>query len=86
MMPQVVTVHVHHGQKRSIRLWIPLLPVFVVLSPLLLVAAFILVVTCVVYRISPGPAFGAIWHLLSALRGFNLEVQQGRHGVLVNIT
>ena len=86
MMPQLVTVRVHSGHGRRIRLWIPLLPVLIVLSPLLLVAVLALAVVCMVYRVNPGRALAAGWGLLSGLHGFKVEIQQGRTEVRVNVT
>ena len=86
MMPQLMTVRVHSGRRRPIRLWIPLLPVLIVLSPLLLVASLVLVAVCVVYRVNPARAFAAGWGLLWALNGLEVEVQEGRNEVRVTFT
>jgi hypothetical protein len=86
MMPQVVRVRVHSGQRRPLRLWIPVLPVLIVLSPLLLLAVLVVAAGCLFYRVNPFRAVAGGWRLLSALRGFRLEVEQGRTAVRVNIT
>ena len=85
MMPQVAPALVHRGRHRRIRLWIPLLLVLLVLSPLLLVAGLVLVVVCVTYRVDPGRSLVASWRLVMALRGLRVEVSQGRNDVLVRI-
>jgi hypothetical protein len=86
MVPQLVTVRVHSGQGRRIRLWIPLLPVFILLSPLLVLVALVLVVACLVYRVNPWRALRAGWSLMAGLHGLSVEIQQGRNQVRVNIT
>ena len=86
MMPQLVTVRVHSGQGRRIRLWIPILPILIVLSPLLIVAMVVVAVVCLFYRVNPLRAFGASWGLLSGLSGFRLDLLQGRTDVRVKIT
>jgi hypothetical protein len=86
MMPQLVTVRVHTGQQRRIRLWIPVLPVLLVLSPLLIVAMLVLAVSCLFYRVNPVRALGASWGLLSGLSGFRVDLQQGRTDIRVKIT
>jgi hypothetical protein len=86
MIPQIARVRVHSGQDRRIRLWIPLLPLYLVLSPLVVLFVLVLVVACVVYRVNPLRALGAGARLLSACSGFQLEIQQGRTGVLVKLT
>jgi hypothetical protein len=85
MIPQLVTVRVHSGQHRRVRLWIPLLPVLLVLSPLVAIALVVLLVACLATRVRPGQAFIAGWRLLRSLRGTRVEIQQGRTAVLVNV-
>jgi len=84
-MPQLVTVRVSRAQRRRIRIWIPLLPVILVLSPLLILAALVAIIACVAYRLSPVRAFGGAWRLWCALPGTRVDVQHGRVAVLVNI-
>ena len=86
MTPQVTTVPVHSGRDRRVRLWIPLLPIYLVLSPLLVLLTLVLLVACVVYRVNPFRALGAGAHLLWALRGFQVQIKQGRTEVLVKLT
>jgi hypothetical protein len=86
MMPQIVRVRVQDGRERPVRIWIPLLPVFLLLSPLLLLAVVVVAAACVWYRVNPGRAVVAIWGLLSGLRGLRIEVEQGDNVVFVNIT
>lgn len=85
VIPQVVTVRVHSGRGRRVRLWIPLLPVFVVLSPLVALVLVVLVVACVVHRIDPVRALYAGWRLLWSLSGTRIEIEQGGTAVLVNV-
>jgi hypothetical protein len=54
MMPQVIRVRVHSGHGRRIRLWIPVVPVLIVLSPLLLLVALVVAVASLAYRVNPG--------------------------------
>jgi hypothetical protein len=86
MMPQLMRLRVHSAEGQRFRLWIPLLPVFLVLSPLLLLALLVLLVVCLVYHVNPGRAFAAGWHLITGLRGLRVEVEQGRNTVLVHIS
>lgn len=86
MMPQLVTVRIRGENGRSHRFWVPLLPVVVVLSPLLILAAVVAAVACVIYRINPVRALGEVWRLFSALRGSRIDVEQGRSAVLVIIS
>ena len=84
-MPQVVTVRVRRPRGRQVRLWIPVLPVLLLLSPLLLLALLALAVACLVYRVSAARALAAGWHVVAALRGTRVEIEQGGTAVLVNV-
>jgi hypothetical protein len=86
MMPQSLTVRVkHHPGGRPIRIWAPVLPVVLVLSPVLVVAVLALAVACLVYRVRVTRALGAGWRIVSALPGTRVDVEQGRTAVLVTI-
>ncbi|BCY12077.1 hypothetical protein [Actinoplanes sp. L3-i22] len=85
MMPQLLTVRVEQPDHRPIRIWVPVLPVALVFSPLLILAALVAVVACVVYRVSVLRAFLAGWRFFCALRGTLVDVHEGRSTVLVNI-
>jgi hypothetical protein len=85
MMPLLVTVKVKRRNGYPIRIWVPVLPVLLILSPLIVVAAGVAAIACLVYRISLIRAFGTGWRILSALPGTRFDVEQGRTGVLVSI-
>ena len=85
MMPQLLTVRVKRPEGRLIRIWVPVLPVVLVLSPLLILAALAAAVACLVYRVRVGQAFGAGWRLFCALPGTRFGVLEGRTAVLVSI-
>jgi len=85
MMPQLVTVRVNRPEGRAIRIWVPVLPVVLVLSPLLILAALAAAVACLVFRVRVVRAFGASWRLVCALPGTRFDVREGRMAVLVSI-
>jgi len=85
-MPQVITVRVSRPHRRTIRLWIPLVPILLVLLPVLVVATLVATVACLAYRINPIRALGTGWRLLCATRGTRINVEQGRTAVLVGIS
>jgi hypothetical protein len=86
MITQVLTVRVQSGQGPRVRLWIPLLPIYLILLPLLLLAALLLVVACVVYRVNPARALVSAGRLLTGLRGLNVEVNDSDTTVLVKVS
>ena len=86
MIPQLVTVRHRRPDGRWRRMYFPVLPVLLVLSPLLLLAVLAGLVACVVYRISLVGALRATGQLLCALPGTRFEIEDGRTAVLVSVT
>jgi hypothetical protein len=84
-MPQSLTLRVKPQEGRGIRIWVPVLPVVLVLSPLLILAALGAVVACRMYRVSAVQAFGTGWRIFCALPGTRLDVREGRTAVFVSI-
>ncbi|MER8157567.1 hypothetical protein [Streptomyces sp. NPDC094472] len=85
MIPQLVTVRHRRPDGRRLRLYIPVLPVLLVLSPLLLLAVPAGLVACLVFRVSPVGALRGTGRLLWALPGTRFEIAQGRTAVLVSV-
>jgi hypothetical protein len=84
-MPQLLTVRVKRPEGRPIRIWVPVLPVVLVLSPLLILSALAAAVACLMYGVSVMRAFGAGWRLFCALPGTRVDIDEGRTAVLVSI-
>jgi len=87
MIPSLAVVHVHnpYGRSRGLRLWLPL---FLLWIPLLILAPLILlvvVVACLLWRVSPFRAIAVFWGLLWSLPGTDVRVQAERNQVLVRI-
>lgn len=85
MIPQLVTVCHRRPDGRWLRLYIPVLPVLLVLSPLLLLAVLAGLVACLVFRVSPVGALRGSGQLLWALPGARFEIEDGRTAVLVSV-
>ncbi|WP_326554724.1 hypothetical protein [Micromonospora sp. NBC_01813] len=85
MIPQLVTVRWRRRDGRRRRLYVPVLPVLLVLSPLLLIAVLGGLVACVVYRVSPTGALRGAGGLLWALPGTRIEFEQGSTDLLVSL-
>jgi hypothetical protein len=85
MMPQLLTVRVRRPEGRLIRIWVPVLPVVLVLSPLLILATLAATVACPMYRVRVTQVFGTGWRLFCALPGTRVDVHEGRMAVLVSI-
>jgi hypothetical protein len=85
MIPQLVTVRHRRPDGRWLRLYVPVLPVLLVLSPLLLLAVLAGLVACLATRVSPVGALRGTGQLLWALPGTRIEIEQGRTAVLVSV-
>lgn len=84
-MPQLLTVRVNRPSGRSVRIWVPVLPVVVVFLPVLLLAALAVAIVCLVYRVGVARALGTGWRIVSALPGTRVDIEQGRTAVLLSI-
>ena len=85
MIPQLVTVGHRRPGGRWLRLCVPVLPVVLVLSPLLLFAVLAGLVACLATGVSPAGALRGTGQLLRALPGTRIEIEQGRTAVLVSV-
>lgn len=85
MIPQLVTVRYRRSNGRRRRLYVPVLPVLLVFSPLLLLAVGAGVIVCLVTGVSPVGALRGIGQLLWALPGTRFEIEQGRTAVLISV-
>jgi hypothetical protein len=85
MIPYLVTVCHRRSTGRSLRLYVPVLPVLLILSPLLLLAVLAGLVACVPARISPVGALRGIGQLLRALPGTRIEIEEGRTALLISV-
>jgi hypothetical protein len=87
MIPYLVTVRYRRRDGRWLRLYVPVVPVLLVLSPLLLLAVLAGLVACLVFRlwVSPVGALRGIGQLLLALPGTRFELEDGRMAVLVRV-
>ncbi|MFG1916752.1 hypothetical protein [Micromonospora sp. NPDC048898] len=84
-MPQLVTVRVDRPDRRPIRVWVPVLPVALVLLPVVVLVVLAAIVACVVFRVGVVRALGAAWRVISALPGARFDIAQGHTAVLVAI-
>jgi hypothetical protein len=85
VIPHLVTVGYRRPGGHWLRLYIPVLPVLLVLSPLLLLAVLAGLAACLVFRISLVGALRGTGQLLCALPGTRIEIEDGRTAVLVSV-
>ncbi len=84
-MPQLMTVRIKRPNRRRIRIWVPVLPVALVLSPVVVLAALAAAVACLIYRVDAVRALGTGWRIVSALPGTRIDIEHDRTAVLVAI-
>lgn len=84
-MPHLVTVRVKRPNGRLHRIWVPVLPAVLVLSPVVLLAVLGAVVACHIYRVDAARALGTAWHIISALPGTRVDLEFDRTALLVSI-
>ncbi|HEY1819454.1 MAG TPA: hypothetical protein VGG83_05965 [Trebonia sp.] len=85
MIPLLVTVGYRRPGGRWRRLYIPVVPVLLVLSPLLLLAVLAGLAACIPAGISPAGALRGTGQLLRALPGTRLELEDDQMAVLVSV-
>lgn len=84
-MPQLVTVRRRRPDGRRRCLYVPVVPVLLVLSPLLLLAVLAGLVACRVVGVSPAGALRGTGQLLWALPGTRFELEYDHKAVLVSV-
>jgi hypothetical protein len=85
MMPQLLTVRVERPRRRPLRIWIPVVPVLLVFSPVLVLLALAATAACLWFRIRVLRTLRAGWRLVCALPGTRVAIGHGRVAVLVSV-
>ena len=85
MIPLVAMVSLRGKQSRTFRLWIPLVLVWFLLMPLVLILSPVIFVACLACRIGPFRGTAAAWQVLSALSRTEFEVEHASAGISVYI-
>jgi len=85
VIPLVVTYCQRRRDGRWLRLYIPVLPVVLLLSPLLVMAGLAGLVACVIFGVDPVGALRGVGRVLRGLPGTEFEIEGGRTAVLVSV-
>jgi hypothetical protein len=85
VIPQLVTVRHRRVNGRWLRFYVPVLPVLLVLSPLLLLVVIGGLVACHIFKVSAVGALRGVGRLLWALPGSRFEIEEGRMAFLVSV-
>jgi hypothetical protein len=85
MVPQLVSVRYRRPGGHWLRLYVPVVPVLVVLAPLLALAVLGGMIACLVFRVRSMAALSDIGRLLCALPGTRVELEEGRTALLIRV-
>jgi len=85
MIPRLVTLRYRRPDGRWRRLYVPVLPAALVLSPLLLLAVLAGLVACRVTKVSPVGALRCTGQLLWALTGTRIELEDSQTALLISV-
>ena len=67
------------------RLWLPLLFIWILLAPVVLLLTPLVAIALLAVRVNPIKTFGMLWNILRATRGTLIEVIEARETVLIQI-
>jgi hypothetical protein len=85
MIPVAGAVRIGEVRIHGFRLSIPFLLLWVLLLPLLLLATPVVFVAALCARVNPFTAVAALFRILAALKGTHVEVANDQFSVLMNI-
>ena len=85
MIPVAAFVRFRRRDRRSFGFWLPLILIWLLLLPLILVLLPILVILLASARARPFRTLGALWSLLSGLRGTHIEIDSNDQTLLIHI-
>ena len=85
MIPVWATVRVRSPGMRPLRLWLPLFLVWILLSPLIVLAVLVVVLAGPVFRVNPFALLAGVYRLLSGLAGTLVEIEAPDASVLVRV-
>ncbi len=85
MIPFVAVVSLRNQESRTFRLWIPLFLVWMLLLPVAILLSPLIFIACLLCRVNPFRAFGMMWQILSALTDTKLELEHHAAGMSFHI-
>jgi len=83
MIPFVAVVSLRGRKSRTLRIWVPLILVWLLLVPLAVLLSPLLFIGCLACRVNPVHAFSVAWQILCALNDTEIEVEQRSAGVSI---
>jgi len=85
MIPFVAVVRLRSQESRTLRLWIPLVLIWLLLLPLGILLSPFIFIACLVCRVNPLRGVAVLWQILNALTDTQLDVEHRTVGVSFHI-
>jgi len=85
MTPFVAVVSLRNQESRTIRLWIPLILIWLLLLPLAVLLSPFIFIACLFCRVNPVRGVALMWQVLNALTDTSIEVEQRSAGMSFHI-
>jgi hypothetical protein len=85
MIPLVAVVSLRDRESRTFRLWVPLILVWLLVVPVVVLLSPLILVACIACRVNPFRGFAVVWQILSALRETEFELDRRSAGVSICI-
>ena len=91
MIPSIMNLKIHSGERFKLRLWLPLFIVWPFAFVFLLLLLPFLVLAEIVLRLANARIYlfamiGALFSLISAMQGLTVKVNNEKHNSLVDVT
>jgi hypothetical protein len=83
VIPFVAVVSLRDRESRTFRLWVPLILVWLLVLPVVVLLSPLIVIACLACRVNPVRGFAVAWQILSALRETECEVDHRSAGVSI---
>jgi hypothetical protein len=85
MIAFVAVVSLRDQESRTFRLWIPLFLVWLLLLPLVVLLSPLIFIACLVCRVNPFRGVAVMWQIVWALNDTQLEVEHRSAGMSFHI-
>jgi uncharacterized membrane protein len=85
MIPFVAVVSLRNRESRTFRLWVPLILVWLLFVPIIVLLSPLIVIASLACRVNPFRGFAVMWQILCALRNTEFELDQPSTGVSICI-
>jgi hypothetical protein len=83
MIPFVAVVSLRGRESRTLRVWVPLILLWLLLVPLAVLFSPLICIVCLACRVNPFRTFSVGWQILCALNDTELEVEHRSAGISI---